>query len=90
MTEETNDRVIPDPPTKPGESVTFFGGSSGEPVVVTKRPEENVYEIHLPKSPDYAALLVRDGRDSFDLIPADGVTALGGTGIDWRLLVDRF
>lgn len=86
----SDDTPIPDPPKTPGEHITFIGKATGKPVVVVKRPEENVFEVQLPDNPAYKALLVRSGRDSFDLEPAPGVPAVGGMNMTWADLVDNF
>ena len=76
-------------PRAPGETATFTA-ASGRTVSVTKRPEEDAYELRLPDDPTYAALLVREARDAFELRPAPGVLAIGGFGLAFQDLYDNF
>ncbi|WP_091226828.1 hypothetical protein [Microbacterium sp. 3J1] len=79
-------------PTLPetvGESVKFLGGSSGNPVTITK-VRENEFEVRYDYHSDYLATLEQDGNDSFFLTPAPGVSAVGGGWDRWQFFYEHF
>ncbi len=51
---------------------------------------EDVAEVRLDDQPDYAARLTRTGVDFYDLEPALGVVAVGGSNISEQDLIAFF
>lgn len=66
-------------PSNPGDTSTYTAHSGQEVTLINKGPD--TYEVRLQNDPNYVAVLRRDG-DFFDLEPAPGVAAVGGTGLD--------
>ncbi|MFJ2502576.1 hypothetical protein [Microbacterium sp. NPDC087592] len=83
------ENAVPELPATIGESVKFNGGSSGNPVTVT-RVGENAFEVRYDLNPSYLAILEQDGRDSFFLTPAPGVGAVGGGWDAWSFFYEHF
>lgn len=75
-------------PTNRGETSTYTA-ASGQTVTLTNI-DTNTWEIRLSNDPHYRAVLEREGKDFFNLTPAPGVFALGGTGIYQTELVKYF
>ena len=57
---------LPVLPAVIGESIHFNGGSSGNPLTITRRGA-NEFEVRYDLNPGYLAQLVQDGEDSFYL-----------------------
>lgn len=69
------------------EPSTSYRALSGDTVRLSF-VDEGRYEVRLDGQPEYLALILRDG-EFFEIIPANGLGALGGTGLEesvfWEL-----
>jgi len=77
MTPDDDQPVIP-LPTAHEKEVSFLARSGA--VVTLRLIDTGRYELKLDTRGDYTAVLLHDG-ETFELHPAPGVHALGGTGL---------
>ncbi|MBB3159200.1 hypothetical protein FHS07_002918 [Microbacterium proteolyticum] len=77
MTADDDQPVIP-LPTAHEKEISFLARSGA--VVTLRLIDTGRYEVKLDTRGDYTAVLLHDGG-TFELHPAPGVHALGGTGL---------
>ncbi|WP_285136231.1 hypothetical protein [Microbacterium sp. lyk4-40-TSB-66] len=86
MTSHDDQPVIPLPTAH--EKETSFLARSGA-VVTLRLIDTGRYELKLDTRGDYTAVLLHDG-ETFELHPAPGVHALGGTGLTATEIYEGF
>ncbi|MDQ1124617.1 hypothetical protein [Microbacterium trichothecenolyticum] len=83
---DADEPIIPLPTAREKE-VSFLARSGA--VVTLRLIDTGRFEVKLDTRGDYTAVLLHDG-ESFDLRPAPGVRAIGGTGLSATDLYERF
>lgn len=86
MTPDDDQPVIP-LPTAHEKEVSFLARSGA--VVTLRLIDTGRYELKLDTRGDYTAVLLHDG-ETFELHPAPGVHALGGTGLTATEIYEGF
>ncbi|MGN7969298.1 hypothetical protein [Microbacterium sp. 22296] len=86
MSSPDDQPVIP-LPTAHEKEVSFLARSGA--VVTLRLIDTGRYEVKLDTRGDYTAVLLHDG-DTFELHPAPGVHALGGTGLTAAQIYEGF
>jgi hypothetical protein len=86
MTADDDQPVIP-LPTAHEKEVSFLARSGA--VVTLRLIDTGRYEVKLDTRGDYTAVLLHDG-ETFELHPAPGVHALGGTGLSATEIYEGF
>ncbi|AOX46558.1 MULTISPECIES: hypothetical protein [unclassified Microbacterium] len=83
---DADEPIIP-LPTAHEKEVNFLARSGA--VVTLRLMDTGRFEVKLDTRGDYTAVLLHDG-ETFELHPAPGVRAIGGTGLTATDLYERF